>query len=44
MNVEVEEGTVLQIRGEKSKELEEKNKKWHRVERCSDTPNYNTQK
>ncbi|KAF8395196.1 hypothetical protein HHK36_019138 [Tetracentron sinense] len=33
--VEVEEGNVLQISGERSKEHEEKNDKWHRVERSS---------
>ena len=35
VKVEVEEGNVLQISGERSKELEEKNDKWHRVERSS---------
>ncbi|XP_042486498.1 17.8 kDa class I heat shock protein-like [Macadamia integrifolia] len=35
VKVEVEEGKVLQISGEKSKEKEEKNDKWHRVERSS---------
>ncbi|XP_073140068.1 17.3 kDa class I heat shock protein-like [Henckelia pumila] len=33
VKVEVEEGRVLQIRGERSSEKEEKNDKWHRVER-----------
>ncbi|KAF5180890.1 17.3 kDa class I heat shock protein [Thalictrum thalictroides] len=35
VKVEVEEGKVLQISGERSKESEEKNDKWHRVERSS---------
>ncbi|KAG1330666.1 18.1 kDa class I heat shock protein [Cocos nucifera] len=35
VKVEVEEGGVLQISGERSKEKEEKNDKWHRVERSS---------
>ncbi|WOK93408.1 16.9 kDa class I heat shock protein 2 [Canna indica] len=35
VKVEVEEGRVLQIRGEQSKESEDKNDKWHRVERSS---------
>ncbi|KAL2548795.1 Heat shock protein 1 [Forsythia ovata] len=35
VTVEVEEGGVLQISGEWSKEQEEKNDKWHRVERSS---------
>ncbi|RWR89225.1 class I heat shock-like protein [Cinnamomum micranthum f. kanehirae] len=33
LKVEVEEGKVLQISGERSKESEEKNDKWHTVER-----------
>ena len=35
VKVEVEEGKILQISGERSKEYEEKNDKWHRVERSS---------
>ncbi|KVI09871.1 17.6 kDa class I heat shock protein-like [Cynara cardunculus var. scolymus] len=35
VKVEVEEGGVLQISGERSSEQEEKNDKWHRVERSS---------
>ncbi|XP_052184412.1 17.4 kDa class I heat shock protein-like [Diospyros lotus] len=35
VKVEVEEGGILQISGERSKEQEEKNDKWHRVERSS---------
>ncbi|TXG74043.1 hypothetical protein EZV62_002622 [Acer yangbiense] len=35
VKVEVEEGKILQISGERSKEHEEKNDKWHRVERSS---------
>lgn len=35
MKVEVEEGKVLQISGERSAEKEEKNDKWHRVEQSS---------
>lgn len=35
VKVEVEEGSVLQISGQRSKEKEEKNDKWHRVERSS---------
>ncbi|XP_058100839.1 17.8 kDa class I heat shock protein-like [Magnolia sinica] len=35
VKVEVEEGKVLQISGERSKESEEKNDKWHRIERSS---------
>ncbi|MGL7134655.1 Hsp26/alpha crystallin family protein [Salmonella sp. NW1098] len=35
VKVEVEEGRILQISGERSKEKEEKNDKWHRIERSS---------
>ena len=35
VKVEVEEGNVLKISGERNKEKEEKNDKWHRVERSS---------
>uniref|UniRef100_A0A7N0RFA2 SHSP domain-containing protein n=1 Tax=Kalanchoe fedtschenkoi TaxID=63787 RepID=A0A7N0RFA2_KALFE len=35
VKVEVEDGSVLQISGERSREHEEKNDKWHRVERSS---------
>ncbi|XP_031254840.1 18.1 kDa class I heat shock protein-like [Pistacia vera] len=35
VKVEVEGGSVLQISGERSQENEEKNDKWHRVERSS---------
>lgn len=35
VKVEVEEGRILQISGERSKEQKEKNDKWHRVERSS---------
>ncbi|KZV34973.1 18.1 kDa class I heat shock protein-like [Dorcoceras hygrometricum] len=35
VKVEVEEGGILQISGERSREQEEKNDKWHHVERSS---------
>ncbi|KAG6678276.1 hypothetical protein I3842_14G071900, partial [Carya illinoinensis] len=35
VKVEVEDGRILQISGERSKEQEEKNNKWHRIERSS---------
>ncbi|GAB2235047.1 hypothetical protein Droror1_Dr00004325 [Drosera rotundifolia] len=35
VKVEVEDGNILQISGERSKEQEEKTEKWHRVERSS---------
>ncbi|KAG6434016.1 hypothetical protein SASPL_105636 [Salvia splendens] len=35
VKVEVEDGGILQISGERSKEQEEKNDKWHREERSS---------
>ncbi|XVF76727.1 hypothetical protein PTKIN_Ptkin13bG0289800 [Pterospermum kingtungense] len=33
VKVEIEEGRVLQLSGERSMEKEDKNEKWHRVER-----------
>ena len=35
VKVEIEEGRVLQISGERSQEQEEKSDTWHRVERSS---------
>ncbi|KAI4306774.1 hypothetical protein L6164_030022 [Bauhinia variegata] len=35
VKVEIEEGHVLQISGKRSREKEEKNETWHRVERSS---------
>ncbi|CAA3024898.1 kDa class I heat shock -like [Olea europaea subsp. europaea] len=35
VKVEVEEGNILQISGERSREKEEKNDTWHRMERSS---------
>ncbi|KAI3857849.1 hypothetical protein MKX03_009968 [Papaver bracteatum] len=35
VKVEVEEGKILQISGQRNKEKEEKNDQWHRVERSS---------
>ncbi|XP_057441856.1 18.2 kDa class I heat shock protein-like [Lotus japonicus] len=35
VKVEVEDGKVLQISGERSKEQEQKDDKWHRIERSS---------
>lgn len=35
VKVELEEGNVLQIRGDRSREIEEKTDQWHRVERSS---------
>ncbi|XP_031265099.1 class I heat shock protein-like [Pistacia vera] len=34
VKVEVDEGRVLQISGERNVEKDDKNDKWHRVERC----------
>ena len=36
VKIEVEEKKVLKISGQKTKKSEEKNEKWHRVERSSD--------
>ncbi|KAL2551471.1 17.6 kDa class I heat shock protein 3 [Forsythia ovata] len=36
VKVEVEEGNILQINGERSRDKEEKNDTWHRIERSSD--------
>lgn len=35
VKVEVEDGKVIQISGERSIEKEDKNEKWHRIERSS---------
>lgn len=35
VKVEVEEGSVLQISGERTKDKEDKNDTWHRMERSS---------
>ncbi|KAL3650211.1 hypothetical protein CASFOL_006614 [Castilleja foliolosa] len=35
VKVEVEDGSILQISGERRKEMEEKSDTWHRVERSS---------
>ncbi|KAL6526723.1 hypothetical protein OROGR_015821 [Orobanche gracilis] len=35
VKVEVQDGSILQITGERKKEMEEKDDKWHRVERSS---------
>ncbi|CAI9763341.1 unnamed protein product [Fraxinus pennsylvanica] len=35
VKVEVEEGNILQISGERNREMEEKNDTWHRMERSS---------
>lgn len=36
VKIEVEEEKILKISGQRTKESEEKNEKWHRVERSSD--------
>ncbi|KAL2347173.1 hypothetical protein Fmac_001173 [Flemingia macrophylla] len=35
VKVEIEDGNILQISGERNVEIEDKNDKWHRVERSS---------